>query len=153
MTDAAARETGLAAGTPVLVGGLDAAMAALGAGVTRPGLTQDQGGSAGGFGMSVDGVVVEPRLILRHHVLEGQYLLQAGTTGGGALGWLRKVVGAAGTPVDALAAEAATAPRAPTGSCSCPTSPVSGRRSGAARHVACSRALPTPRRAPTSSGR
>ena len=110
MTDAAARETGLAAGIPVLVGGLDAAMAALGAGVTRPGLTQDQGGSAGGFGMSVDGVVVEPRLILSHHVLEGQYLLQAGTTGGGALGWLREVVGAAGTPVDALAAEADSVP-------------------------------------------
>jgi xylulokinase len=53
VTEVAARETGLAAGTGVLVGGLDAAMGALGSGVTRPGLTQDQGGSAGGFGMSV----------------------------------------------------------------------------------------------------
>jgi xylulokinase len=105
ITSAAARQTGLAPGIPVLVGGLDAAMAALGGGVTRPGLTQDQGGSAGGFGMSVPEVVVEPRLIFSHHVLEGQYLLQAGTVGGGSLGWLRDVLGATDTPPDALIAE------------------------------------------------
>jgi xylulokinase len=110
VTAAAARATGLAAGIPVLVGGLDAAMAALGGGVTRPGLTQDQGGSAGGFGMSVTEVVVEPRLIFSHHVLEGQYLLQAGTTGGGALAWLRDVTGLADVSYDELAAEAASSP-------------------------------------------
>jgi len=110
---AAARETGLAEGTPVLVGGLDAAMGALGGGVTRPGLTQDQGGSAGGFGLSVVEVVVEPRLIFSHHVLEGQYLLQAGTVGGGSLGWLRDVVGAADASFDSLIDEAsAVAPGA-----------------------------------------
>lgn len=106
VTPSAARATGLAPGIPVLVGGLDAAMAALGAGVTRPGLTQDQGGSAGGFGMSVPEVVVEPRLIFSHHVLEGQYLLQAGTVGGGALGWLRDVVGREDATFDELTAEA-----------------------------------------------
>jgi sugar (pentulose or hexulose) kinase len=106
----AARETGLAPGIPVLVGGLDAAMGALGSGVTRPGLTQDQGGSAGGFGMSVAEVVVEPRLIFSHHVLEGQYLLQAGTVGGGALGWLREVVGGGDLPYEALTGDAAASP-------------------------------------------
>lgn len=110
LTAAAAGETGLTAGIPVLVGGLDAAMAALGGGVTRPGLTQDQGGSAGGFGMSVPEVVVEPRLIFSHHVLEDQYLLQAGTVGGGSLGWLRDVVGLAGASFDELTAEAAGSP-------------------------------------------
>ena len=105
-----ARDTGLAGGTPVLVGGLDAAMGALGSGVTRPGLTQDQGGSAGGFGMSVAEVVEEPRLIFSHHVLEGQYLLQAGTVGGGALRWLRGTLGAPGTGFDELTAAAATSP-------------------------------------------
>jgi xylulokinase len=104
----AARATGLAAGIPILVGGLDAAMGALGAGVTRPGLTQDQGGSAGGFGMSVSTVVVEPRLIFSHHVLEGQYLLQAGTVGGGALGWLGDVIGQEAGAFDELTAEAQT---------------------------------------------
>jgi xylulokinase len=107
---AAARETGLAAGTPVLVGGLDAAVGALGGGVTRPGQTQDQGGQAGGMGMSVTNVVVEPRLILSHHVLDGQYLLQSGTVGGGALGWLRDIVGRHAATFAELSAEASTAP-------------------------------------------
>ena len=88
--EAAAARTGLAPGTRVLVGGLDAAFGALGGGVTRPGRTQDQGGQAGGMGISVSEVVVEPRLIFSHHVLRGQYLLQAGTVGGGALGWFRR---------------------------------------------------------------
>ena len=93
LSRAAAAEMGLAAGTPVIAGGLDAAFGALGAGVTRPGQTNDQGGQAGGMGLSVDHVVVEPRLIFSHHVLAGQYLLQGGTVGGGALGWFRDVAG------------------------------------------------------------
>jgi sugar (pentulose or hexulose) kinase len=106
----AAEATGLGAGTPVLVGGLDAAVGALGGGVTRPGLTQDQGGSAGGMGMSVPEVVVEPRLIFSHHVLAGQYLLQSGTTGGGSLAWFRDVAARPGATFEELTAEAATAP-------------------------------------------
>ena len=94
----------------MLVGGLDAAVGALGGGVTRPGQTQDQGGQAGGMGMSVTEVVVEPRLIFSHHVLGGQYLLQSGTVGGGALGWFR--AGRSGHPTPrskSLSTEAATA--------------------------------------------
>lgn len=105
----AAAATGLAAGTPVLVGALDAAVGALGGGVTRPGQTQDQGGLAGGMGMSVLGVVVEPRLIFSHHVLSGQYLLQSGTVGGGTLGWFREILGRADLPFETLSEEAATA--------------------------------------------
>jgi xylulokinase len=37
--------------------------------------------------------VVEPRLIFSHHVLPRQYLLQGGTVGGGAPGWLRGLLG------------------------------------------------------------
>jgi xylulokinase len=110
LTAVAAELTGLAAGTPVLVGGLDAAVGALGGGVTHPGQTQDQGGQAGGMGMSVSRVVVEPRLILSHHVLDGQYLLQSGTVGGGALHWLRGVVGRRAATFEELSAEAASAP-------------------------------------------
>jgi xylulokinase len=106
---AAAARTGLAPGTPVLVGGLDAAFGALGGGVTRPGQTQEQGGQAGGMGMSVSGVVVEPHLIFSHHVLRGQYLLQAGTVGGGALSWFRQIVGRPDLTFESLSAEAATA--------------------------------------------
>ena len=93
----------------MLVGGLDAAVGALGGGVTRPGQTQDQGGQAGGMGMSVADVVVEPRLIFSHHVLRGQYLLQSGTVGGGALGWFRQVLGVPDATYESLSAEAATA--------------------------------------------
>lgn len=109
VTREAATATGLAAGTPVLVGGLDAAVGALGAGVTRPGRTQDQGGQAGGMGMSIPDVVVEPRLILSHHVLGGQFLLQSGTVGGGGLGWFRRILGRADASFDDLTAEAASA--------------------------------------------
>jgi xylulokinase len=106
----AAERSGLAAGTPVLVGGLDAALGALGAGVTRQGQTHDQGGQAGGMGMSVPDVVVEPRLIFCHHVLPEQYLLQSGTVGGGVLGWIRGVLGRPEAGFDELTALAADSP-------------------------------------------
>ena len=109
VAEAAAARTGLAPGTPVLVGGLDAAVGALGGGVTRPGQTHDQGGQAGGMGMSVTEVVVEPRLIFSHHVLGGQYLLQSGTVGGGALGWFRQVLGTPDATFESLSTQAATA--------------------------------------------
>lgn len=99
LTSQAAEQMGLVRGIPVIAGGLDAAVGALGAGVVRPGQAVDQGGQAGGMLMSVDHVIVEPRLIFGHHVLPGQYLLQSGTVGGGTLGWFRDVLGQ--TEVDA----------------------------------------------------
>ncbi len=93
LTAHAGSQLGLPAGVPVIVGCLDAAAGALGAGVTRLSQTNEQGGQAGGMAVSVDRVVVEPRLIFSHHVLPGQYLLQGGTVGGGSLGWFRDVLG------------------------------------------------------------
>ena len=89
----AATQVGLPAGVPVITGGLDAAVGALGAGVTRVGQTNEQGGQAGGMAISLDHIVVEPRLIFSRHVLPGQYLLQSGTVGGGSLGWFRDTLG------------------------------------------------------------
>ena len=89
ITEKAAQETGLQPGTPVIAGCLDAAAGALGAGVIQPGQTNEQGGQAGGFGISLDHVVIEPRLIFCHHLIPGQYLLQAGTVGGGSLEWFK----------------------------------------------------------------
>lgn len=110
----AATEMGLPAGVPVIAGGLDAAFGALGSGVTRLGKTNEQGGQAGGMGVSVDHVVVEPQLIFSHHVLPKQYLLQAGTVGGGSLNWFRSVLGkSSGVSFEQLSREAAeTAPGA-----------------------------------------
>lgn len=98
LSQTAAAQIGLPAGIPVIAGCLDAASGALGAGVTRLGQTNEQGGQAGGFAISLDRVVVEPQLIFSHHVVPGQYLLQAGTVGGGSLGWFRDLLGAADLP-------------------------------------------------------
>lgn len=85
VSDTAAGETGLAAGTPVVAGGVDAASATLGAGVLNPGETQEQGGQSGGMSICVDGPKSDPRLILCPHVVPGLWLLQGGTTGGGGV--------------------------------------------------------------------
>ncbi|MBI5961888.1 MAG: carbohydrate kinase [Chloroflexi bacterium] len=89
VTEKAAQQTGLKPGIPVIAGCLDAIAGALGSGVIKPGQTNEQGGQAGGVGISLDHVLVEPRLIFSHHLIPGQYLLQAGTVGGGSLGWFR----------------------------------------------------------------
>lgn len=95
VTEKSAQQTGLKPGIPVIAGCLDAIAGALGSGVVKPGQTNEQGGQAGGFGISLDRVVVEPRLIFSHHVIPGQYLLQAGTVGGGSLSWFRDQLGQA----------------------------------------------------------
>ena len=85
VTEAAAARCGLAVGTPVVAGGLDAACGTLGAGVIHPGETQEQGGQAGGMSICMDTYKADPNLILGFHVVPGQWLLQGGTTGGGGV--------------------------------------------------------------------
>lgn len=89
----AAAETGLHPGTPVVAGGLDAACCSLGAGVVKPGQTQEQGGQAGGMSIQVDRPLIHPRLILGYHVIPEQWLLQGGTVGGGSLRWFKESFG------------------------------------------------------------
>lgn len=87
----ASRECGLAVGTPVVAGGLDAACGALGAGVIHSGETQEQGGQAGGMSVCTDTYQADPRLILGYHVVPDCWLLQGGTTGGGGvMRWLER---------------------------------------------------------------
>jgi xylulokinase len=99
VTNQVTAETGLRAGIPVIAGCLDATVGALGAGVTNPGQTNDQGGQAGGFGISLEEVVVEPRLVFSHHAVPGQYLLAASTVGGGMLRWFRDQLDSFESPV------------------------------------------------------
>lgn len=95
VTKVAAAQSGLAEGTPVAAGGLDAACGTLGAGVIHAGETQEQGGQAGGMSICIDSYKADPRLILSCHVVPGKWLLQGGTTGGGgAMRWLEKEFGA-----------------------------------------------------------
>ncbi len=110
VTAEAASLTGLAAGTPVVAGGLDAACGTLGAGVISPGQTQEQGGQAGGMSICIDHAAAHKSLILSPHVVPGRYLLQGGTVGGGgALKWFRHELGN-GMSFDELTAEAAAVP-------------------------------------------
>lgn len=85
VTPQASEESGLAVGTPVVAGGLDAACGTLGAGVIDDGDTQEQGGQAGGMSICTDSYHADPRLILSFHVVPDRWLLQGGTTGGGGV--------------------------------------------------------------------
>ncbi|MBQ7322920.1 MAG: FGGY-family carbohydrate kinase [Clostridia bacterium] len=123
VTAEAARSTGLAAGTPVVAGGLDAACATLGAGVIEAGQTQEQGGQAGGMSICMDGVCADRRLILGAHAVPGRWLLQGGTVGGGGvLRWLERELGevererAASTGVSSFDQLTALAAAVPAGS-------------------------------------
>lgn len=92
VTSRAAKETGLVCGIPVVAGGLDAAVATLGAGVIEPGQVQEQGGQAGGMSICLDRPIANSQLILGYHVVPERWLLQGGTTGGGSLNWLKKII-------------------------------------------------------------
>ncbi len=95
VTAEAAAKTGLAVGTRVVAGGLDAACGTLGAGVYLPGQTQEQGGQAGGMSICVDEATAHPKLILSPHVVPDLWLLQGGTVGGGGvLRWFKQELGA-----------------------------------------------------------
>ena len=85
VTESAAKLCGLAAGIPVVAGGVDSAAAALGAGALHGGETQEQGGQSGGMSVCSDEYASDPRLILCAHVVPGKWLLQGGTTGGGGV--------------------------------------------------------------------
>lgn len=93
VTSQAAQETGLAAGTPVVAGGLDAACATLGAGAYQAGQVQEQGGQAGGMSIVMDRPVKNRKLILSRHIVTDTWILQGGTVGGGSLNWLKREFG------------------------------------------------------------
>lgn len=93
VTPFASAETGLAAGTPVVAGGLDAACATLGAGAVYAGEVQEQGGQAGGMSIVMDRPVKNEKLILSCHVVKDRWILQGGTVGGGSLNWMKREFG------------------------------------------------------------
>jgi xylulokinase len=108
ITDAA-RRSGLAPGTPVMVGTGDVAAGQIGAGSARGGQSHLSLGTASYFGISLDEVHRDPnqRLGLLCHVDPARWLLWAEMeTGGGALAWWRQLVGLrAPDGLDALASK------------------------------------------------
>ena len=85
-----AREYGLSAGTPVVVGAGDVPAGQVGGGAARPGQAHLSLGTASYFGISLDQPLVDPgrRLALLGHVDPARRLLWAEMeTGAGALAW------------------------------------------------------------------
>jgi xylulokinase len=109
---AAAAETGLREGTPVMAGGGDQAAGAVGAGAIAPGVVGLTLGTSGVVFATTDSPLVEPqgRLHAFCHAVPGKWHLMAVTlAAAGSLQWYRDTL-APGVAFDALVAEAETAP-------------------------------------------
>jgi xylulokinase len=114
VTRKAAEETGLAQGTPVTAGTIDAAAEALSVGVLDPGEMLLMYGSTI-FVIEITGARVrDPRLWYAPWLFEGQHAAMAGLATSGTLThWFREQFAREldpGTAVDTLAAEAAASP-------------------------------------------
>jgi xylulokinase len=97
LTTEAAHETGLWEGTTVATGGMDQALAALGAGNTRPGLVTENTGGALAIVATLEEPIFDPQggIPCHYHALpDTYYLLPWGQTAGMALRWFRDVFGA-----------------------------------------------------------
>lgn len=96
VTAAAARETGLAEGTPVIAGASDAAGELLSTGAVRPGEATLRYGTTMGISVIVpaDGPTVHPDLMSRSEVLPGVHRLSTSMIASGALTtWFRDQFG------------------------------------------------------------
>ena len=108
ITPRAASETGLAAGTPVTAGTVDAAAEALSVGVVDPGDLMVMYGTTMFFILVTDRPIPDPRMWATGYVLPGSYDIAAGMATSGALTrWFRDEFGAA-----EMAAEAEGGPNA-----------------------------------------
>ncbi len=84
----AARQTGLAEGTPVVGGAADMIASALGAGVVEPGDVLLKFGGAVDILTATDQVRPDPRLYLDYHLVPGLFMPNGCmSTGGSALNW------------------------------------------------------------------
>jgi xylulokinase len=112
VTAAAAAETGLRPGTPVVAGGGDQAAGAVGAGAVRPGVVSLTLGTSGVVFVTTDRPLVEPegRLHAFCHAVPGKWHLMGVTlAAAGSLQWYRDAL-FAGEGFDALVGEAEQAP-------------------------------------------
>lgn len=93
VTEAAARECGLKAGTPIAAGCGDQAAGMLGAAMVRPGLVFDMAGTASVFAVVFDQFVTDQQhgaLFTAHSAVPGLYYALGYTNGGGLnLRWFR----------------------------------------------------------------
>ncbi|MFT3671204.1 FGGY-family carbohydrate kinase [Aestuariivirga sp.] len=103
VTPEAAAETGLAAGTPVIAGTIDAAAEAVSVGVTSPGQMMVMYGSTIFIIEITAAAVSEPRLWYAPWLFEGQHAAMAGVSTAGTLThWLRRIMASDLAPADAI---------------------------------------------------
>ena len=105
ITEAFALESGLAAGTPVMVGAGDVAASQVGSGAARVGDAHVSLGTAVYFGVTMDRPAIDPNGVLGvlGHADPALWILWLEiATGGGALAWVANLLGgpAAGQPID-----------------------------------------------------
>jgi len=115
VTAAAAAETGLAAGTPVMAGGGDQSAGAVGAGAVRPGVVSLTLGTSGVVFATTDAPLVEPegRLHAFCHAVPGKWHFMGVTlSAAGSLQWYHDTL----TPSESFSAIVAEAEQAPAGS-------------------------------------
>ena len=115
LSAAAARELGLAAGTPVVAGAGDQAASAVGSGVTRPGAWSISLGTSGVVFAACERPLVDPDGALHsfcHAVPDTWHAMGVMLSAGGAVSWFRRMVSGGGelVPFATLDAEAAAAP-------------------------------------------
>lgn len=133
VTAEAAAETGLAEGTPVLVGGADYPVALLGSGACRPGLASDVTGTSCILTLIAERPLLDPE-ICNVATVEGHWgpfvLLE---TGGDAMRWARRAFHEKALGYDAIVAKAAEAPAGADGLLFMPY--LAGERLGAHRNA------------------
>ena len=89
ITAKAARLTGLAEETPVVVGAGDMLCMLISSGLTEPGRASDITGTASIMSVFVEEPVLDPRLMNLHHALPGWIPFGISDSGGGALKWFK----------------------------------------------------------------
>ena len=91
VSEAAATQTGLHAGTPVVAGSADHIASAFSAGLKSPGDLLVKLGGAGDILYSLDELVIDSRLFLDYHVIPGKYLLNGCMAASGSIiKWFRQ---------------------------------------------------------------
>lgn len=106
VTKEAARETGLAEGTPVVAGSADHIASAFSAGLKEHGDLLIKLGGAGDILYCLDRLEVDPRLFLDYHVIPGKFLINGCMASSGSIiKWFRQefAPGASYTELDAEA--------------------------------------------------
>ncbi len=93
VTDVAASDAGLKAGTPVIAGAMDNVAATLGLGLRHNGQAYISAGTATNAGACVSSLPTDPSMLNYHHGIPGLYLVNGGVDYGGAgLRWFKALI-------------------------------------------------------------